>query len=207
MKKKSKLKRFLEAKSTTAIALLILIIPVVVFATIILRDSSQTGEPVVGNRYDNQLEPAITSENLSSIESQLTNEAIIYKKVNLKSSTLRVYAEVDVETSKEAMKELAASVYETIDETLPIETYFSTEGSKKMYDLEVHIYNNVEDRDSEDFVYYEIIKTSSNEERIEEFVTDARNPEYRQDVLDKLEEKLNEENEAETESEDDKGGE
>lgn len=197
----------LESKITTLIALVLLLTPVLGFGYIIYRDSSQTGEPVVGSRYDNNLEPKITEEQLSTIKASLVDEMILSNKVTLKSSTLRVYVEVAEETSKDSIKELAGTVYDLVTEKLPVETYFSNDGSRKMYDLEIHVYNNSTDRSSEEFIYFEIIKSSSVEERIEEFITDAKNEDFKAEVLENLEEKLNGPSEDDEESEADAGGE
>lgn len=207
MKKKSKLRNMIESKKTTAIALLILIVPFVIFGFILFRDSSQTGEPVVGNRYDEQLNPAITSEQLSEVENAIVDERATYKKVTLKSSTLRIYLEVDGVESKDSIKELANTSYNKVIEVLPVETYFELQGSKKQYDLEVHVYNKVEDRDSDEFVYYQVTKSSSMEEVDGEFITDIRDPEFREEVLENLAEKESENTEEEQTEEDDTGGE
>lgn len=205
---KKGIKRILESKITTLVALALLMTPFLVFGYIIYRDSSQTGQPVVGSRNENQLNPAISKDQLSEIETGITDETIISKKVTLKSSTLRVYLEVDQSTSKKAIEELANNTYAVIIEVLPIETYFTSLNNKKMYDLEVHLYNNAEDRDSEEFVYFEIIKSSSIEEFRSEFVSDVRDAEYREEVLENLAAKEAEAAaEAGEESEDDKGGE
>ena len=206
-KKKNIFTKMLESKITTLIALVLLLTPVLGFGYIIYRDSSQTGEPVVGSRYDNNLEPKITEEQLSTIKASLVDEMILSNKVTLKSSTLRVYVEVAEETSKDSIKELAGTVYDLVTEKLPVETYFSNDGSRKMYDLEIHVYNNSTDRSSEEFIYYEIIKSSSIEERIEEFITDAKNEDFKAEVLENLEEKLNGPSEDDEESEADAGGE
>lgn len=206
-KKKNIFTKMLESKITTLIALVLLLTPVLGFGYIIYRDSSQTGEPVVGSRYDNNLEPKITEEQLSAVKASLVDEMILSNKVTLKSSTLRVYVEVAEETSKDSIKELAGTVYDLVTEKLPVETYFSNDGSRKMYDLEIHVYNNSTDRSSEEFIYYEIIKSSSIEERIEEFITDAKNEDFKAEVLENLEEKLNGPSEDDEESEADAGGE
>lgn len=206
-KKKNIFTKMLESKITTLIALVLLLTPVLGFGYIIYRDSSQTGEPVVGSRYDNNLEPKITEEQLSTIKASLVDEMILSNKVTLKSSTLRVYVEVAEETSKDSIKELAGTVYDLVTEKLPVETYFSNDGSRKMYDLEIHVYNNSTDRSSEEFIYFEIIKSSSVEERIEEFITDAKNEDFKAEVLENLEEKLNGPSEDDEESEADAGGE
>ena len=213
-KPKSRFKRVLESKTTTIISLVILMIPFIVFGYIIFRDSSQTGDPVIGSRFDDQLEPAIKDSQLETIESGLSKE-IVSKKVTLKAATLRIYLEVDQSVNKEAIKELADNTYSQVVEVLPIETYFSLQGSKKMYDFEVHVFNNVEDRDSEDFIYYQIIKSSSSEESVDRFVTDVKDAEFKEEVLGNLAEKQKAaaaEEEAKkdantSEEEDDQGGE
>lgn len=205
-KKKNIFTRMLESKITTLIALILLLTPVFGFGYIIFRDSSQTGEPVVGSRYDNHLEPKITEAQLTEVQTSLVDEKIISSKVTLKSSTLRVYIEVDKEVSKDLIKEVADTAYNLVAERLPVETYFTNDGGRKMYDLEIHVYNNAADRASEEFIYYEIIKSASGEERLEEFITDAKDEDFKAEVLENLEEKLNGPSEDE-ESEADTGGE
>lgn len=210
-----KFRKILESKLTTAIAVIILLTPFLIFGFIILRDSSQTGTPVVGERFENGLNPEITTEQLSEVEAKLDDELIINKKLILKSATLRVYLEVDITASKEQIKELAEKAYASTIEVLPIEPYFTLEGNRKQYDLEIHVYNNSEDRDTDEFIYYQIMKTSSLDEFIGEFVTDTKDPEFRDEVLENLAEKEKaaaeeaeaEENPETEETEEDKGGE
>ncbi|NLC55021.1 MAG: hypothetical protein GX769_03985 [Erysipelothrix sp.] len=207
-KSKGRFKRILESKLTTLVAVIILLTPFLVFGFIIYRDSSQTGEPVLGSRFETGLNPAITQEQLDQVESKLVDESIISKKVTLKVATLRIYLEVDVAVSKEDMKLLADATYESVTEVLDVETYFTLSGNKKQYDLEINVYNNSEDRDSEEFVYYQIVKTSGMEQLNGEFVTDATDPEFKEEVLENLAEKLNPDKEEEpaAEEEDTGGG-
>lgn len=204
-------KKILESKKTTAIALIILILPFAIFGFILLRDSSQTGEPVIGSRYDEQLDSEITSEQINLIENNVVDERVIYKKVILKASTLRVYLEVDAEESKESIQELANTSYEKVVEVLPVETYFVLQGKNKNYDLEVHVYNNIEDRESDEFHYYQITKSSSMETLAGEFVSDTRDPDFKEEVLENLAEKeagtAEDVEETEGTEEDDTGGE
>lgn len=221
MKKFSqKFKKILESKITTAVAVIILLTPFLIFGFIIYRDSSQTGAPVVGNRFENGLNPEITDDQITEVESKLDDETIISKKVVLKSATLRIYLEVDEAINKEQIKELAEKAYASTIEVLPIEPYFTLEGNRKQYDLEIHVYNNVEDRDTEEFVYYQIMKSSNLEDFVGEFLTDTRDPDFRDEVLENLAEKekaaeeakkaeaeKTEENDEKDETEEDKGGE
>ena len=205
----NKTKRFLESKITTTVSIILLLTPFLVFGFILFRDSSQTGEPVIGSRFDNGLNPAISEEQLTQLDEKLVDEMIISKKVNLKSATLRVYLEVDVAVSKDEMKQLADKTYETITEVLPVETYFTLQGERKQYDLEINVYNNVEDRSGDEFVYYQIVKNATMEEMDTYFLSDAKDPEFRDEVLNNLAEKEKaaaEETDPE-ETEEDSGGE
>lgn len=207
------MKRILESKLTTAIALIILLTPFLVFGFILYRDSSQTGEPVVGSRFESGLNPEIKKESLELIEKNLDDERFINKKVVLKSATLRIYLEVKTDQSKEVISDLAQQAYEITSEVLPIETYFTSAGSRKQYDLEINIYNNA-DRESEEFIYYQIMKHSTMETLSGTFLTDVKDPEFRDEVLENLAEKEkaltdgeSEGDGEDSESEEDKDGE
>lgn len=186
---KARMRKMLESKMTTAVAITILLIPFLVFGFILYRDSSQTGVPVVGDRFKDGLNPEITSEQLSEVESKLVDELIVKKKVSLKSATLRIYLEVDGELSKEQIKTLADTTYDSTIEVLPLDPYFTLDGTRKQYDLEIHVYNNVEDRTTPEFVYYQIMKTSSMEKLTGQFLSDAVDPSFKDEVLENLAEK------------------
>lgn len=213
-KKNKGFRNIIKSKKTTAILMAVLLTPFLIFGFIIVRDKMNSGTPVIGSRNDNQLEHKITADQLTQIENAITEEIFISEKVTLKSSTLRIYIEVGQDQSKEAIKEIGLRVYNNVIGVVPIDPYFTNTDSNKQYDLEVHVYNDAEDLTSEAFIYLEIMHNAGMEEMSISFLTDAKDPEFKQEVLDTMEAKrLAEEakkNEAEgeeTETEGEEGGE
>jgi hypothetical protein len=68
--------------------------------------------------------------------------------------------------------------------------YFTQTASKKMYDVEVHAYNLEENRDSDEFVYVIVNKSSSMEAPIARLVSEPLDPELAAQLLEKLDRKL-----------------
>ena len=176
-----------------------------------------TGTPVIGSRNDHQLEHKITEEQLKAVEELVKIDDVKSSKVTLKASTLRVYLEVSAEMSKEQLAKVGEAIYKQVIEVIPIDPYFTNTENNKQYDLEVHTYNDVEDKTGDDFVYYEIIRTGSMEDTNYAFLTDAKDPEFKEEVLELMEKLAEEreaeksakeaEKEAEAETEEDEGGE
>lgn len=197
---KKKLNKILNSKKTAIVLTVFLLVPFLLFGTILIRDYLQTGNPAVGSRNDGALEHTISKEQLKTIEEAIAEDMILDSKVVLKSSTLRVYAQVSGELSKKVMEEVGDRILASVNETLPTDPYFTTTENNKQYDLEIHVYNDVEDRESADFVYFQIIDSSIKEDLVRRFVTDPKDPDYKEDVLEnekirleKLEEKAKEE--------------
>lgn len=183
-KKKGKFNKFLNSKITTVVLMSIILIPILIFGGILIRDKMQTGSPVIGSRNDNQLANKITKEQVAEIEEAISEDMILKQKVNLKSSTLRIYVEVSQELSYEVIEELGGRILEQVSAILPIEEYFTNSETNKQYDLEIHVYNDAEDLDSEIFLYYEIMHNGSMTETSFEWMTDARDPEFKQAVIE-----------------------
>lgn len=181
--------KIIKSKKTTAILMAVLLTPFLIFGFILVRDKLNSGNPVVGARNENQLEHQITQEQLSQIEEVISEEIFVSEKVTLKSSTLRIYVEVGQDQSKDAIKEIGQRVYDKVIEVLPIDPYFTNTENNKQYDLEVHVYNDVEDLSSDEFVYFEVIRNAGMEETSFTFLTDAKDPEFKQEVLDMMEAK------------------
>ena len=205
MKKQNNFRKILKSKKTTVFALVFIMLPFIILGSILIRDTMGRGKPVIGDRFEDQYQHQLSDDNLKSIEEILSDEKITKSKVNLKSSTLRVYVEVDETVSKDDILALGESIYASIDELFPIEDYFTATSNYKQYDLEIHIYNNVEDRESEGFIYLEVMHHSNMEEVVYTFVSEAKDPEFKEEVLEIMDEK-NAEKEKEDE-EDDSGDE
>lgn len=204
--KKTK-KKILNSKKTTAILVSVILLPFLIFGFILIKDKIGTGTPVVGSRNEHQLEHKISDEQLSKLEELLKIEEATSSKVTLRASTLRLYLVVSKDMSKEKIEALADGIYDKVLEIVPIDPYFKNSETNKQYDLEIHVYNDVEDKAGDDFVYYEIIRAASMEETSYAFVSDAKDPEFKEEVLELMEEIKAEAEKNAEESEDDEGGE
>jgi hypothetical protein len=79
---------------------------------------------------------------------------------------------------------------EAIDECVAFYNELVNDDTKKMYDVEVHAYNLEENRDSEEFVYVIVNKSSSMEAPIARLVSEPLDPELAAQLLEKLDRKL-----------------
>ena len=110
-------------------------IPFVILGSILISASKATGTPVLGNRYENDLNPAITQEQLAAIESKVVSDNQVESvDVKLVTATLRIYVDMQDSLNEEEASALANSVYEAVTSTLDVNTYFTKTGTKKMYD-------------------------------------------------------------------------
>lgn len=208
---KKKMDQIIKSKKTTIVLSAVILIPILIFGGILVRDSLNKGKPVIGSRFDNELEHKITDEHLKQIDEKIAEDMILKKEVELRAATVRVNIEVSAELSKELMQQLGERVYASIDEIVPIETYFTNSENNKQYDLEINIHNDVEDWSTDDFVYLQIMRNGGMEKETYTFLTDAKNPEWKEEVLEGDKErakKREEELKAETgETEEDESGE
>ena len=68
---------------------------------------------------------------------------------------------------------------------------FKTEGIKKQYDLEIHVYNLSKNRDSDDFVYVIMTKTSGMDTASTQLVSEPIDAELAQQLRDDVENRNN----------------
>ncbi len=166
------------------IALVVLIVPIVFFVYIVVDTSGKTGEPVVGNRFQNALNPAITEKDLSTVKNNLQIDNAVKTEVILKSATLRVYVQLPDQTSSDNVHAVVEQAYEMVTNTLSVDTYFTNGANdRKMYDLEVHVYNFTPGEASSDWnVYVTKSKNAAAKESIVDVLTSPKN----QDVANSL---------------------
>ena len=166
------------------IALVVLIVPVIFFVYIVIDTSGKTGEPVVGNRFQNALDPAITEQDLSTVKNNLQIANAVKTEVVLKSATLRVYVQLPDQTSSDDVHAVVEQAYEMVTNTLSVDTYFTNGANdRKMYDLEVHVYNFTPGEPSSDWnVYVTKSKNAAAKESIVDVLTSPKN----QDVANSL---------------------
>lgn len=187
---KKKVKRT-HKKMTTATKVIIgcvivILVPCLVLGFILVQASFKTGEPIVGNRFTNDLDPAITEENLASIKSKLSQNSLIEEvNLDLKTATLRVKVNADDAINAEQMKNLADEVYEDVASVLAVNTYFTTD-QRKMYDLEIHLYNDLDLVDSDKYLYAIKLKNANMSEPTYQVVSEPVNAELAKELQDEL---------------------
>ena len=191
--KKAKKKGRLDAASwIIIIGLLIIAVPCAAFLYILLSAQAATGTAISGDRFTGDLDPAITETQMANVVTSVeTIEGVESAEVILKSATLRLYVDTLDEMTPEVAEGIANQAYEKLTEVCDPSVYFTQTASKKMYDIEVHAYNLTENRDSEEFVYVIVNKSSSMEAPIARLVSEPLDPELAAQLLEKLDRKLN----------------
>lgn len=155
------------------ICLTLIMVPCAVLGWILISAALDTGSPILGKRYQGDLDPAITKTELASVKS--ATEAVSGVEsvdVQLATATLRVYADVADSATADQEKETATQIYNAVTGILDANTYFTQADGKKMYDLEVHVYNLAKNRDSDSFAYVVETKTSSMDAPIQQVLSE-----------------------------------
>ena len=106
---------------------IIIMIPVVIVGYVLLASLGGQNRPVEGSRFSKKdLDPAITDDNISTLESALSNIENVEKvSVNLLSATLRVHIDLIDSATDDVASAAINSAYSVINEQLPIDTYFT----------------------------------------------------------------------------------
>lgn len=160
------------------VCLTLIIVPCAVMGWILISAALDTGSPILGKRYKGDLNPAITKAELASVKSATEGvSGVESADVQLATATLRVYADVADNATADQEKETATQIYNAVTGILNADTYFSQTDGKKMYDLEIHVYNLTKDRDSDAFAYVVETKTSSMSAPIQQVLSEPVNAE------------------------------
>lgn len=179
------------------ISLILLIIPTVFFGITLYRAYSETGNPVIGHRFDNDLKPKITSEDLSSLEDSFQDiEGVDGVDVQLQTATLRVYLDMG-ESDKEAHKKATESAKEIIYESLNPEEYFTAFDSQLQYDYELYAHNEL----GEEMTIYLLNKTSRMEKEHGQYLSDPVSAEMVEELWEIQDRRDNPEEEVPAETE------
>ena len=111
---------------TLIVGFLILLIPVVVFGGVILSAYLANRNPVIGSRFAGDLDPAISSGQMETIEANISKMSDVEKcDVQLTTSQLRINVDLINSVSKERLEEVVDEVYEQVNNVCNINTYFS----------------------------------------------------------------------------------
>lgn len=156
-KKKIKLSR---PAIVLIVGLAIILIPIIIFLSILITAFFQTGKPINGHRFDGDLDPAITKAQISEVQKNVSEiSGVQSAEVILKTATLRVYVDVEDNFDQAKTNEVLKQAEQKVNQTIPEDTYFKATDTKKMYDLEIHVYNK-EKREDDSFVYYILNRNS-----------------------------------------------
>lgn len=188
--KDMKIRKSRRSRRTIAvfwICLILVLAPIVILGWMLLSSAMDTHKPVFGNRYEGDLDPAITKAEIETIDSSVAAiDGVESEFSNMATATLRIYAKVPNTATKEDATAMAQTIYSTVCATLDPNVYFTQADGKKMYDLEIHVYNmtNDEDRTSDAFVYVIGTKTSNMTDPQYQTVSEALYPDLAQKLRD-----------------------
>lgn len=165
--------------------LVLIAFPLYILGDIIYNAYIGQGSPIVGERFEGDLDPAITEANRSDIKEALeAYEEVEKVTITMQTSQLKVYVDIKDDVLSENYQPLIERAYATIQEVLPVETYFSSTDNQRMYDLELSMFNVTSRPTSEEaeFIFFNLVKNSSMEEPIIQDIANAKN----QEVADRI---------------------
>ena len=141
--------------------------------------------PVLGNRYENDLNPAITKDQLKQVDEAVGKlDGVTGHSVHLATGTLRVYVDVAEDSTAEVVQDVTGRAYEAVVAILDPNVYFSQGNDMKMYDLEIHTSNMKDGRDKDNFIYGIFTKTSAMSAPQYQLVSSPKNAEVAQSLRD-----------------------
>jgi copper chaperone CopZ len=182
-KKIVKKKKMSKASILLIIGLIIIAIPFIIWGAILFDASSNSNNPVIGERFTNDLDPAIENNDVSSIKTSMEAiSGVEAVEVNLKTATLRINIDADDSITKEEMLTMLDNAYNKVDSQLSVSKYFTSTSTKRMYDLEIHIYNSLDDVESDSYIYVQLIKNSMMVEAEKAVVSEPKDPQLVADM-------------------------
>ena len=187
------------------ICLILLVTPPAILGWILYSSQLDTGTPVLGNRYEGDLDPAITIEQMDRIQNAVSGiEGIEKVRIEMPTATLRIYADINDDADSDTAWYKSDDIYAAVTEILDPSVYFTQADGKKMYDLEIHVYNHQKSENTEEddgFVYVIKNKSSGMSEPRTQVVSQPVNAELAQQLRDETAQRLAEEEAAKAEAE------
>jgi hypothetical protein len=159
---RKKRRRISGASVILVIGIVVLLIPIFGFGYLLYSATLGTGTPLFGTRFTNDLNPPITKTQISTLETTIKGLAgVETATVDLKAATMRITVDT-VDTLAEAgVKTLATQINTSIQTVVPYATYFTAGETKKMYDLELSVFNLKDGKDKPNYFYFIITKNST----------------------------------------------
>ena len=145
MSTKKEKKRLSRSALVLIVGLIIIAIPVCIFVGLLGISALQTGSPREGSRFDNDLDPTITSDDVSNLQQKLSILGQVENvEVVLSEGQLRIFIDTNDNLTEEQVDSILTSAYNAVNSSLPITKYFTATESKKMYDLQINVYTTAE---------------------------------------------------------------
>ena len=180
---KEKIKVKKKPHIVLGLVIVVLLIPLAILAAILLSSLEDSSQPVVGKRYQNELEPAITQENIDALQNSLTFDGVESIQVNFKTARVAILLNMSDEITAEGISSVIQQAYAKVNEVLPIETYFTNREENdsiiKMYDLQIDAYNVIS---GDNQIHYVLTKTGSQEAPLLQLVSSPKNEEVSNSV-------------------------
>jgi len=159
-KTNKKNKKFLSRPAIVLlIGLLIIIVPLAVFGGILWDAQRNSSNPELGDRFENDLDPAITDEDISKLETVISSMSNVENvEINMTTAQLRINVDTTDSLDQESILAMVNEIYEKVNSYLPISKYFTSTDTMRMYDLSINVYNKISDDDS--MIYYILTKNA-----------------------------------------------
>lgn len=171
------------------VLLFLILLPFFYFSWVFISNYLDSRKPVIANRFKGDLNPAIKKEQLKNIDTLLAKiEGVQAHELHLKTATLRIYLDVNDDANEDTLKQKAQLAYQAVTSVLPNEKYFTKTQDKKMYDLEIHVYNVQNDK-AENFIYLIETKNSAMKDPIQQIVSKPVDAKVAQSLRDEQKER------------------
>ena len=167
------------------VCLILILAPAIYVGRMLASTYMDSHSPVLGNRYENDLNPAITKDQLKQVDEAVGKlDGVTGHSVHLATGTLRVYVDVAEDSTAEVVQDVTGRAYEAVVAILDPNVYFSQGNDMKMYDLEIHTSNMKDGRDKDNFIYGIFTKTSAMSAPQYQLVSSPKNAEVAQSLRD-----------------------
>ena len=174
--KKKKRKKKKKHSYFLWVALVIALIPCIAVVYILISAMSDTGKPINGDRFVNDLNPAITETMQTTILNDIKGiDGVEDVSLTLTTATLRVIIDMYDDKTKEDALAIGQSAVDIINTHAPISTYFTSYGVSKMYDFEINVFDQLSS-DIKPEVNVVFTKNAAHEDVVHQVNTDPKNP-------------------------------
>lgn len=158
MESKKRRKKLSTSALVLLISLIVIAIPCLIFAGILITSALETNKPVIGSRFDNDIELRISDSEANDVKDAVSTisgvEAV--EVDGMTTGQLVVLIDVKDDASEDEAKDVANQAYEKTIALLPVKTYFTSSDTNKNYDLAIHVYNRLSADDNYDTWSYVI---------------------------------------------------